>query len=88
MKGVVIAGVGSGVGKTSISTGLMALFSEEMHVQGYKIGPDFIDPMYHTMATGRQSRNIDTFMMDGTAKSLVAHSSSPICYAGVGPRVL
>ena len=76
MKGVVIAGVGSGVGKTSISTGLMALFSEEMHVQGYKIGPDFIDPMYHTMATGRQSRNIDTFMMDaGTAKSLVAHSS-------------
>ena len=36
MKGVVIAGVGSGVGKTSISTGLMALFSEEMHVQGWK----------------------------------------------------
>ncbi len=76
MRGVVIAGAGSGVGKTSISTGLMSLLSGKMNVQGYKIGPDFIDPMYHTLATGRRSRNLDTYMMDAQkAKSLVAHSS-------------
>ncbi|MDR1954690.1 MAG: hydrogenobyrinic acid a,c-diamide synthase (glutamine-hydrolyzing), partial [Candidatus Methanoplasma sp.] len=63
MKGVVIAGIGSGVGKTSIATGLMRKLSRRMKVQGFKVGPDFIDPMYHKSATGRCSRNLDSFMM-------------------------
>ncbi len=63
MKRVVLAGTGSGVGKTAITTGIMSLLSRHHDVQGYKIGPDFIDPMWHTLATGRASRNLDTVMM-------------------------
>ncbi len=76
MKGIVISGTGSGVGKTSVTTGLMRALSESMKVQGYKVGPDFIDPMYHTLATGRPSRNLDTFMMSkGTVERLVGHTA-------------
>lgn len=61
---VVIAGAGSGVGKTTIATGLMSILSKKFRVQGFKVGPDFIDPMFHAAATGRPSRNLDSFMLD------------------------
>ena len=63
MSRIVISGTGSGAGKTSISTAIMASLSERSTVQAYKIGPDFIDPMYHRLATGRPSRNLDGYMM-------------------------
>jgi cobyrinic acid a,c-diamide synthase len=73
---VVIAGSGSGVGKTAITTGLMSRLSRGRKVQGYKVGPDFIDPMYHAAATGRPSRNLDSYFMEkGTLLNLFGWSS-------------
>jgi len=55
----------SGAGKTTVTLGILrALSNRGLHVQPFKCGPDYLDPKLHTIASGKQSINLDRFMMN------------------------
>lgn len=82
MYGFVIAGVSSGIGKTTVSMGLMSLFE---NVSPFKVGPDYIDPTFHQFVTHNKSYNLDTFLMgeDGVKYSFYKHTKDISIVEGV-----
>ncbi len=64
---IAIAGERSGVGKTTVTLALLAaLKRKQQTVQSFKVGPDYIDPMFHSYVTGRACRNLDPILTSAT----------------------
>ena len=64
MHSIIISSNESGGGKTTFTLGILkALMKRGYKVQGYKVGPDYIDGDFHTLITGNTSRNLDAYLM-------------------------
>jgi len=61
---IMVAGVSSGSGKTTVTRGILSYFVEKgLKVQSYKLGPDYIDSGHHAIVTGRPCINLDRYLL-------------------------
>lgn len=96
IKRIMIAGTGSGCGKTTVTCGILkALVRKNLKVASFKCGPDYIDPMFHSKIIGAKSRSLDPFLCgENTTKYLFAKTGHNAdfsivegvmgCYDGLG----
>ena len=90
--GLVISAPASGVGKTTLTLALARAWRNRgLTVQCFKSGPDYIDPAFHTAATGRASVNVDSWAMDSaTIAHLVSRGADAdivLAEGSMGPKV-
>ena len=80
---LIIAGERSGVGKTTITLTLLAFLCQRYNkVQSFKVGPDYIDPMFHRYVTGRACRNLDPVLTsEAYIKQSFTHHIQEVNYA-------
>ena len=77
MKGLLVSGTASGVGKTTVALAIMAgLRRRGLAVQPFKCGPDFLDTGHHTRICGRAARNLDTWMLSVEANRSVLRNAA------------
>jgi len=76
---IVIAGTGSGCGKTTVTCALLEAFRDKkIALRSFKCGPDYIDPMFHKKILGIPSRNLDSFLCgEETTRYLFAKNCPP-----------
>ena len=74
---LVIAGTHSGVGKTTVTLALLSAFhARGRTIQPFKVGPDFLDPGHHYLACGRESRNVDGWMLGSVLNRRIFHEAA------------
>ncbi len=89
-RGLVISAPRSSSGKTTIVLGLLRAFARRgMRVSGAKCGPDYIDPAFHAVASGRPSLNLDAWAMEpplvaGLAGRAASGSDLVLCEGSMG----
>ena len=81
---ILIAGTGSGCGKTTVSCAVMkALVDRGLRTAAFKCGPDYIDPMFHTRITGTRSTNLDSFFFDDSTLTWLLAKNGKGCDVSV-----
>ena len=87
---IVVGGMQAGVGKSTVTVGLMAALRQRgLRVQGFKVGPDLLDPLLHEAATGKPSYNLDEWMLTeehnlSVARSLAGDADVAVVEGGDG----